>query len=191
VVNAVECAVEIQTALKAENVNLSAERRMDFRIGVNLGDVVVDGEQIYGDGINVAARLESLANPGGICISSTVHEQVRDKLALTYEDGGEQRVKNIARPVHAWRVHDKPGIRFKDLDEPALKNVSRPMDIYQLVASDLVAQPKKLDGRGLRNATSIGTWCVKPSKSAPIRDCQTLEGGMHRIFPRRTSATPN
>jgi adenylate cyclase len=77
---------------------------MEFRIGVNLGDVMVEGVQIYGDGVNVAARLESLADPGGICISGTVHEQVRDKLGLGYEDRGEQTVKNIARPVHVWRL---------------------------------------------------------------------------------------
>src|SRR5712692_9768623 len=109
VVNAVQCAVEIQTMLKAKNANLPPERRMEFRIGVNLGDVMVDGEQIYGDGVNVAARLESLAAPGGICISGTVHEQVRDKLALGYEDAGEQEVKNIARPVRVWRVLAEPG----------------------------------------------------------------------------------
>src|SRR5712675_1743477 len=80
VVNAVECAVEIQTALKAENARLPPERRMEFRIGVNLGDVMVDGEQIYGDGINVAARLESLAQPGGIDISGSVHEQIGSRL---------------------------------------------------------------------------------------------------------------
>src|SRR5713226_3034055 len=104
VVNAAQCAVEIQTALKAENANLPPERRMEFRIGVNLGDVVVDGEQIYGDGINVAARLESLADPGGINISGSVHEQVKNKLALNCDDLGEQRVKNIAGPVRVFRV---------------------------------------------------------------------------------------
>lgn len=104
VVEAVSCAVEIQTLLKAENASLPTERRMEFRIGVNLGDVMAEGEQIYGDGVNVAARLESLAEPGGICISGTVHDQVRDKLSLAYEDAGEQAVKNIARPVHVWRV---------------------------------------------------------------------------------------
>jgi adenylate cyclase len=104
VVNAVQCAVEIQTTLKAENANLPPERRMEFRIGVNLGDVIVDGEQIYGDGVNVAARLESLAQPGGICISGTVHEQIRDKLVLGYVDLGDQQVKNIARPVRVYRV---------------------------------------------------------------------------------------
>ena len=104
VVEAVNCAVEIQTGLKADNASIAPEGRMEFRIGVNLGDVMVEGAQIYGDGVNVAARLESLAEPGGICISGTAHDQVRDKLALAYEDAGEQAVKNIARPVHVWRV---------------------------------------------------------------------------------------
>src|SRR6202011_3294542 len=104
VVNAVQCAVEIQTTLKAENANIPPERRMEFRSGVNLGDVMVDGEQIYGDGVNVAARLESLADPGGICISDTVHAQIRNKQPLNYEDLGEQAVKNIAEPVRVFRV---------------------------------------------------------------------------------------
>src|ERR1700736_5434730 len=104
VVNAVQCAVEIQTTLKAENANIPPERRMEFRIGINLGDVIVDGEQIYGDGVNVAARLESLAEPGGICISGKVREEIGNKLVLGYEDAGEQEVKNIARPVRMWRV---------------------------------------------------------------------------------------
>lgn len=104
VVNSVKCSVEIQTALKSENASLTCERRMEFRIGVNLGDVMVEGEQIYGDGVNVAARLESLANPGGICISRTVHENIRNKLALTFQDLGNQTVKNIAEPVQVWRV---------------------------------------------------------------------------------------
>jgi adenylate cyclase len=104
VVEAVNCAVDIQTRLKAENASISPERRMEFRIGVNLGDVMVEGTQIYGDGVNVAARLESLAEPGGICISNTVHDQVSTKLALAYADLGEQAVKNIAKPVRVFRV---------------------------------------------------------------------------------------
>src|SRR5258708_3369446 len=104
VVNAVQCAVETQTTLNAENANLPPNRRMEFRIGVNLGDVMVDGEQIYGDGVNVAARLESLAEPGGIFISGSIHEQLGDKLALGYQDLGEQAVKNIAKPVRVFRV---------------------------------------------------------------------------------------
>ena len=109
VVEAVNCAVDIQTALKTENAKLPPERRMEFRIGVNLGDVMVEGDQIYGDGINVAARLESLAAPGGICISGTVHEHVDKKLALNYQDLGAQRVKNIADPVRVFRVLPEPG----------------------------------------------------------------------------------
>jgi adenylate cyclase len=104
VVNAVQCGIEIQAALKAENALLPENRRMEFRLGINLGDVIVDGEQIYGDGVNVAARLESLAEPGGICISHTVHDQVANKLPLSYEDVGEQSVKNIAKPVRVFRV---------------------------------------------------------------------------------------
>jgi adenylate cyclase len=85
VVNAVQCAVDIQTRLKEENESIPPPRRMEFRIGVNLG---VDGEQLYGDGINVAARLESLAEPGGICISGVVHDQVKAKLPMSYQDLG-------------------------------------------------------------------------------------------------------
>lgn len=109
VVNAVQCAVDIQTALKTENASLPAERRMEFRIGVNLGDVIAEGEQIYGDGVNVAARLESLAEPGGICISHTVHDHIGNKLALTCDDLGLQSFKNIAKPVRVFRVLLLPG----------------------------------------------------------------------------------
>src|SRR5215510_2026121 len=108
VVDAVQCAVVIQAVLKAENTSLPPQRRMEFRIGINLGDVMVDGEQIYGDGVNIAARLEALADPGGICISGTVKEHIKNKLTLTYEDLGEQQVKNIAEPVRVWRVGLEP-----------------------------------------------------------------------------------
>jgi adenylate cyclase len=109
VVNAVQCAVEIQTTLKPENERLPPDRRMEFRIGINLGDVMVDGEQIYGDGVNVAARLESLAELGGICISHTVHDQIKNKLSLNYEDLGPQTVKNIVEPVRVFRVLPETG----------------------------------------------------------------------------------
>jgi adenylate cyclase len=112
VVEAVNCAVDIQTGLRAQNANLRPERQMEFRIGVNLGDVMVEGEQIYGDGVNIAARLESLGEPGGICISGTAHDQVRDKLALTnspYDPGcAEERSTERAYPVPLPRLHAKP-----------------------------------------------------------------------------------
>ncbi|MDH3227790.1 MAG: adenylate/guanylate cyclase domain-containing protein, partial [Thermoleophilia bacterium] len=93
--DAVRCAVETQGVLRALNASLADERRMDFRIGVHMGDVAVEGERIYGDGVNIAARLEALAEAGGVCISATVHEQVRNKLDVGFTDLGDQTVKNI------------------------------------------------------------------------------------------------
>src|SRR5712692_7168804 len=104
VVDAVQCAVEIQQSLRANNAELPIPRRMEFRIGINVGDVVVEGEQIYGDGVNVAARLQGLADAGGIFIAGTVYDQIENKLTLHYEYLGEQAVKNIAKPVRVYRV---------------------------------------------------------------------------------------
>ena len=103
-VDAVKCAVEIQQALGEKNAEVADARKMEFRIGVNLGDVIVKGDDIFGDGVNVAARLEGIADPGGICISRSTRDQVRDKLPFTLEDMGEHNVKNIARPVRVFRV---------------------------------------------------------------------------------------
>ncbi len=104
VVDAVQCAVEIQKELTTRNAELSEKRRMEFRIGINLGDVVEEGDTIYGDGVNIASRMESLAQAGGVCISGTVYEHIKNKLALGYEYAGEQRVKNIAERVRVYRV---------------------------------------------------------------------------------------
>ena len=108
VVDAVRCAVEIQHALTEKNAELPEHRQMRFRIGINLGDVIVEEERIYGDGVNIAARLESLAIPGGICISGTVYDQIKNKVALGYEYLGEREVKNIADPVRVYRVQLEP-----------------------------------------------------------------------------------
>ena len=97
-VNAVECAVAMQEAMAAANEGVPEDRKIILRVGINLGDVIVEGSDLYGDGINVAARLEAMAEPGGICVSDDAHRQVRDKLAITFEDAGEHRLKNIARP---------------------------------------------------------------------------------------------
>src|SRR6516164_3697355 len=106
VVEAVRCAVGVQRGMVARDPDVPEERRIRFRIGVNLGDVIVEQDDIFGDGVNVAARLEALAEPGGICISRMVRDNVRDKLDYTFEDLGEQQVKNIARPVRLYRVRD-------------------------------------------------------------------------------------
>jgi TolB-like protein/class 3 adenylate cyclase len=109
VVDGVNCAVEIQRELAERNAELPSERKMKFRIGVNLGDVIEEGERIYGDGVNIAARVEGLAEGGGICISGTVYDAIESKLGLEYEYMGEQAVKNIPKPVRVYRVLSFPG----------------------------------------------------------------------------------
>jgi adenylate cyclase len=104
VVDAVRCAVDIQRGMAERNVEVPAERRIEYRIGLNLGDIIIDDKDIYGDGVNIAARLEALAEPGGICVSRVVRDQVRDKLDFSFADMGEQQVKNIARPVRTHRI---------------------------------------------------------------------------------------
>ena len=108
VVDAVRCAVEIQEELRIRNAELPENRRMEFRIGINLGDVVEEAERIYGDGINIAARVEGLAEGGGICISGTVYDSIKNKLSLTYESLGEHTVKNITEPVRVYRMRVGP-----------------------------------------------------------------------------------
>ena len=104
VVDAVRCAVEIQREMIDRNADFPEDRRIVFRIGINLGDVIVESGDIHGDGVNVAARLEGLAEPGGVCISGTAHDQVRDRLPYVFTEKGEQTVKNISRPVRVYSL---------------------------------------------------------------------------------------
>jgi class 3 adenylate cyclase len=104
VVDAVRCAAEIQRAMIDRNADIPEDKRISFRMGINLGDVIVEAEDIFGDGVNIAARLEALAEPGGICISRVVRDQIRDKLPYPFEDIGEQSVKNIARPICVYAM---------------------------------------------------------------------------------------
>src|SRR5437016_3723611 len=104
VVGAVRCAVELQREMALRNAEVAKERRIEFRIGINLGDIIIEEDDIYGDGVNGAARQEALAEPGGICVSRVVRDQVRDKVDFGFEDLGEQQVKNIARPVRVYRI---------------------------------------------------------------------------------------
>jgi class 3 adenylate cyclase len=104
VLNAVQCGVQLQDAMAAANVALPEDRRIVLRIGINLGDVIVEGSDLYGDGVNVAARLEAIADPGSVFISSKVHQEIAGKLELTFDDFGERSLKNIAAPVRVYRV---------------------------------------------------------------------------------------
>jgi len=118
VVDAVRCAVEVQQAMSERDTDVAADSRIELRIGINLGDVIVEGDDLYGDGVNIAARIEALADPGGVFVSNTVHDQVRDRLPFAFEDLGEQQVKNIARPVRVYRVRDA-GAATKSPSGPA------------------------------------------------------------------------
>src|SRR5262245_25299264 len=102
--SALRCAIDVQRELHRRNAETAPDARIDFRIGINLGDIIVDGDEIAGDGVNVASRLETLAEPGGICLSASVREQLHDDLGVQYEDIGEQHVKNIERPIRVFRI---------------------------------------------------------------------------------------
>ena len=123
---AVQCAVEIQRVLKGRNADLPADQKMEFRIGVHLGDIRVEEGRIYGDGVNIAARLESLAEPGGVCISATVRDQVRQKLDFGYDDLGEQTLKNITEPVRSYQVHLEPESTPPDIPLPGMEDMTVP-----------------------------------------------------------------
>jgi len=128
VVDAVQCCVEIQRAMAEREAEVPNERRIRYRIGINLGDIVLDGDDILGDGVNVAARLEALAVPGGICVSRTVRNQVRDKLAIAFEDLGSLEVKNMARPIRVFRV-------LGEGEKPFVPTVSRPRRLRATVGA--------------------------------------------------------
>jgi adenylate cyclase len=119
VVDAVRCAVEVQRGIAERNAGTPSEKRIEFRIGVNLGDVIAEEHDIFGEGVNLAARLEALAAPGGICVSRVVRDQVRDKLNVAFEDLGEQQVKNIARPVRVYALRLEVGNALPTLASPA------------------------------------------------------------------------
>jgi adenylate cyclase len=140
VVDAAECAVQIQQQLQAKNAGLPDNRRMDFRIGVNLGDVVKEADRIYGDGVNIAARIEGLAEPGGICISRTAYDHVKNKLEVGYEYLGEHTVKNIAEPVRVYRVLLEPEAAGKVIGEKRfLGRISRRTAMVAIIALVIAA----------------------------------------------------
>jgi len=126
VVNAAECAVAIQQTMALRNADVEEARRMRFRIGINQGDVVFDDTRVYGDGVNVAARLEGLAEPGGICISRRVYEDISGKMQLAFVDLGEHQLKNIAQPIRVYRVSGEQLAAARATAKPALALPDKP-----------------------------------------------------------------
>ena len=140
VVDAVECAVAVQAVMAQRNEGVPQDRRMLFRIGINLGDILIEGDDILGDGVNIAARLEGIAEPGGICISSSAYDQVRGKVAVEFTDLGEQTLKNIARPIRAYAV----GLSANVLDRAAPLPSSAPhLSIVVLPFANIGGDPEQ------------------------------------------------
>ena len=169
--DAVDCAVEIQTEIAARNATIAnPDRRMQFRIGVNLGDVIVEGDAIYGDGVNIAARLESLADYGGIALSVNAYEQVRDKLPYRFVDRGEQRVKNIARPVRVYAVDmSASGISARKKAMPR-RRVLWAAAIAALVVAALLAFPSLVEREAPTQAASLAVLPFANHSADPKRE---------------------
>lgn len=168
-IDAVQGAVEIQRELKSRNVTLPPHRKMAFRIGINVGDVVVEGQRLYGDGVNIAARLEGLADGGDVCISGTVYDQIENKLPLVYEYLGEQAVKNIAKPVRAYRVR---------LEAPALalaRTGENPVEPNYRCKTTLAVTMLLLVGAGTVAVKSLSSRSALLSASAPAETVSALE----------------
>ncbi len=161
VVDAVQCAVAVQKEIKARNEELSENRRMQFRIGINLGDVIQEEERIYGDGVNIAARLEGLAEPGGICISKTAFDHIESKLPYGYDFLGDQTIKNIAKPVGAYRVLMEPRVTISGKPEKEKVSGLRRLPILAGVAAAVVM------------AVVVGIWQFYPKP--PKEDSPSVE----------------
>src|SRR5258707_10626798 len=121
-VDAARCAVEIQRGVGGQNADVPRESRIEFRIGIHVGDIIIDDNDIFGDGVNIAARLEGIAEPGGVCISDDAQRQIRGKVEIAFEDMGSQNLKNIAEPMRAWRLKINAGGCAAAPLEPPLEN---------------------------------------------------------------------
>jgi adenylate cyclase len=127
VVDGVRCGVEVQRGMVERNAATPVQQRIEFRMGINLGDVIAEGEDIFGDGVNIVAGLEALADPGGICVSRVVRDQVRDRVDYTFEDTGDHQVKNIARPVPVYTLTPEARRRSSTrLARPVLQSAGAP-----------------------------------------------------------------
>lgn len=201
VVDAVRCAADIQRGMADRNEAVARARRLTFRIGINLGDVIVQHGDLYGDGVNVAARLEALAEPGGICLSAAAHEQVRDKIAVRFEDMGEHRVKNITRAIRAYRValgltNSNPscGITLQSSPSVAvlpLNNMSSDPEQEHFadgLAEDLITDLAKVDGLvvAARNSTFVykGRSVNVPQVARELGVRYLVEGSVRKLGNR-------
>jgi len=196
VVDALRCATEIQNAMAEGNAGIAAEERIEFRIGINVGDIVVEDGDIFGDGVNVAARLEGLADPGGICVSARVQEDVAGRLDLTFDDIGEQTLKNINRPIQVYRVR-LPATRSASSGAPSKAALSLPdkPSIAVLPFSNLSGDPEQeyfVDGMVEEIITALSRirWLfVIAQNSGTARNFLRARSPGSRSFPVRAVVT--
>ena len=208
VVDAVQCAVEVQQCIAVCNADLEPEQRIELRLGINLGDVIIDGDDIYGDGVNVAARLEGLALPSSVCVSDVVHQMVRGRIDLAFEDLGEQQVKNIAQPVRVWRWINDDSVAKRPLsgtgkvtaptlpDKPSIavlpfNNLSRDPDQEYFsdgLTEDLITDLSQLSGLFVTARHAVFPYKTRPAtpqevaKDLGVR--YVLEGSVRRAANR-------
>jgi len=166
VVDAVRCAVDVQQAMTDRNADIRADKRIEFRIGINVGDVIIDGDDIYGDGVNIAARLEAMAKPGGVCISARVHEDVAGKIPAGFEDIGERSLKNIKRPVRVFRVRDEANPPA--LPSPSRLKLRRAFDAAHAVIRTMSSRRGRFRAIGPEPAASA----PPPGEGAPPADAE-------------------
>lgn len=207
VVNAVACAVEIQRRMRERNIDVPADRRIEFRIGINLGDIIVEDNDIYGDGVNVAARIEAIARPGGVAVSGAVRDNVGNRLALVFEDAGDQQLKNIDRPVRVFHVAlDAPSaapeasargkVETRVKDKPSIavlpfNNMSGdPEQEYfsDGITEDVITDLSKISGLFVVGRNTVFTYKGKPAKlqqvAAELGVRYILEGSVRKAGQR-------
>ena len=145
-VDAARCAVEVQRSMAAQNADVPQDLRIEFRIGIHVGDIIIDDNDIFGDGVNIAARIEGIAEPGGVCISDDAHRQIRGKIDVAFDDIGEQNLKNIAEPMRAWHLRlageAAPAVRASSIQVQDLALPDKP-SIVVLPFDNMSAEPGK------------------------------------------------
>jgi class 3 adenylate cyclase len=185
-VEAVRCATDIQAALRTRNDQLPPNRQVRFRIGINLGDILIQGQDLMGDGVNVAARLQTAAEPGGVCISGTVHDQIRNKLSMSFQSLGEMSFKNIAQPVRTFSITDAEGTGPLPSKQPAVVAGGKMKWVAAGVALAVV-----LAGGGFWAYTERQQGGEKPNASATVPGAQPQVTAPAAVVPGAEKSEPN
>ena len=198
VVDAVRCAVAVQRGMAERNAGVVPDQRIDFRVGINVAEIIIENDDIFGDGVNVAARLQEFAEPGGICVSDRVHEDAHGKVAVTFEDAGEQELKNIARPVRVYRILLGEGPGSSELatsNKATSALVLQRVTIREKSAAEILVNLKGITlssrFREIVEALYLGRWTQEPGWQATVHDLPSKHpaGGWHCTLKEVDSGT--